>query len=54
MTARPPGLAAQLDEARAERQVLWRSVVEGTHDAPQDLLAPSRDDEHAKRHHHQR
>ena len=32
---------AQLEEAHAERQLLWHSVIEGTENAPQDLPVSS-------------
>ena len=34
-------LLLQLDEALAERELLWRNVLSGTEDAMQDLPTPS-------------
>ena len=34
-------LLGQLDEALAERELLWRNVLSGTEDAMQDLPSPS-------------
>ena len=38
---RPQLLLGQLDEALAERELLWRNVLSGTEDAMQDLPSPS-------------
>ena len=37
----PPILVAQLDEALAECELLWRSVLSGIEDAMQDQPTPS-------------